>query len=586
MVLMIGLMGLVFSSSAEVQNKTKRTVSKIHFYSEWITPPVEYSDLEIKGKKSEFSSMFERNNEKLEKPLRPETEFEEDDDFWEHLSFNVTNVSDKTIVYLKTSIYLYTKEQVQSFSAKEQSQSEGGEASMAIEFGNALKFDPPYEESLGPGESRKFTIPEFQLDYARQKIQQFNSPIVRVGIFARTVFFADGSSWTFDGKVFPPKSKEKQSNLKNPVSRKGNVLNASTGAQEKKNSCRAIGGSSDLPAVFNSFSFNLASGSSPAIYSASFSNRMRRPSPIKRSPVDGFCSVGCYKNDGNETFNCFPNNQTCRSTRTKWTYIDIRYGDGWWIRLDPPAVCKEGQTDCGLSGDTCGPKQRCPISQAFDDEPSNYCGDSGCNPTYAQLYSCGSTGSWDCGSCGCLGGAPVLIDIRGDGFELTSAEGGVDFDIQGNGRKLRWSWTAPNVDDAWLALDRNGNGKIDNGAELFGNWTPQPTPPSGQEKNGFLALKVYDQPENGGNGDGQIDRRDVIFSQLRLWQDKNHDGKSTSRELHTLSELGVEVLDLDYRQWGWKDQYDNLFKYRAKVRDARGTHVGRWAYDVFLVRTR
>ncbi len=218
--------------------------------------------------------------------------------------------------------------------------------------------------------------------------------------------------------------------------------------------------------------------------------------------------------------------------------------------------CQKNEINCVLHDDDCEPKQPCPRNQGEDNEPSGYCGGgAGCNPTYAQLYFCSLAGSWDCSSCDCLWGSPVLIDIQGNG-----------------------------VDDAWLALDRNGNGKIDNGPELFGNWTPQPNPPSGQEKNGFLALKIYDKPENGGNGDGQIDRRDAIFHQLRLWQDKNHNGRSTSNELHTLSELGVEVFDLDYRHWGWKDQYGNLFKYRAKVRDAHGAQVGRWAYDVFLVR--
>ncbi len=130
-------------------------------------------------------------------------------------------------------------------------------------------------------------------------------------------------------------------------------------------------------------------------------------------------------------------------------------------------------------------------------------------------------------------GDPLVLDLAGDGISLTGVEAGVLFDIDGDGRQERTSFVRG--DDAFLALDRNGNGQIDSGKELFGDHHGA--------ANGFAELARFDD-----NGDGRIDGGDAVYSRLKLFQDRNGSGISDPGELRGLAGAGVRAIELDFEQ--------------------------------------
>ncbi len=191
------------------------------------------------------------------------------------------------------------------------------------------------------------------------------------------------------------------------------------------------------------------------------------------------------------------------------------------------------------------------------------------------LITCPCDEDWTPRSC--VEQDPLIVSLYDRRYLLTDRAGGVEFDLGSDGELERVPWTRPGADDAYLALDRDGNGTIDNGRELFGDLTPQHGSP---DPNGFLALALFDDIFNGGNEDGRISADDMIFEHLLLWHDENHNGYSESEELLTLGDVGIEWFDLDFQRSGRIDQFGNAFRYWAK--SGRDDGSKRTVWNVFF----
>ena len=169
-------------------------------------------------------------------------------------------------------------------------------------------------------------------------------------------------------------------------------------------------------------------------------------------------------------------------------------------------------------------------------------------------------------------------------FPLTSAANGVKFDLDSDGVPERTAWTGPESKWAFLAIDRNKNGRIDNGSELFGDNTVP------RSNNAVSLLQTLNLELNGGRRTAGVNVNEPLFAQLLLWEDRNHNGISEAEELQPVSNVFSEI-GLGYLAHDRRDGHGNFLKYRgwAAKRIDRGANPAQVtphkisSYDVFFM---
>lgn len=212
------------------------------------------------------------------------------------------------------------------------------------------------------------------------------------------------------------------------------------------------------------------------------------------------------------------------------------------------------------------------------DEDWNTCEDGACTPCSGPIWTsflnhCTQPDIVD--HCGCCirDLTPLVIDLGANGIHFSSASNGVLYALGGLGPR-EWVGWPESADDAWLVWDRDGNGMIGDGREMFGSGTI--TLNGEAVRQGFAALKELDS-----NEDGWFDAKDPAYKSVRLWADDNRNGLSEPWELFTLRQAGVVAISLDYKASSQRDQWGNRFAYRSNVRLANGRRT--LIYDVIPV---
>ena len=146
---------------------------------------------------------------------------------------------------------------------------------------------------------------------------------------------------------------------------------------------------------------------------------------------------------------------------------------------------------------------------------------------------------------------PLVFDLDGDGITTVSIDdSNAFFDLDNNGFAEKTSWVG--AKEGLLVYDKNGDGIINGGNELFGDRTLMKDSKT-LASSGFTALAEYDN-----NKDGKIDSNDAIYTLLRIWQDSDGDGIASAGELKQLVDLGIVSIGLSYNNTGVTDGANNI----------------------------